>query len=39
LLAGVGVSLTAFAVLLANQWRRTRIDSPYSYLLSLERQW
>jgi len=39
LLAGVGVSLTASAVLLANQQRRTTLDSPYSYLLSLERQW
>jgi hypothetical protein len=39
LLAGAGVSLTASAVLLANQQRRTTIDSPYSYLLSLERQW
>jgi hypothetical protein len=38
-LAGVGVSLTASAVLLANQLWRTRLDSPYSYLLSLERRW
>lgn len=39
LLAGAGVSLTASAILLANQQRRTTIDNPYSYLLSLERQW
>lgn len=39
LLAGAGVSLTATAVLLANQRRRARIESPYSYLLSMERQW
>jgi hypothetical protein len=39
LLAGAGISLTASAVLLANQRRRARIDSPYSYLLSMERQW
>lgn len=39
LLAGAGVSLTASAVLLANQRHRTMIESPYSYLLSLERQW
>jgi len=39
LIAGAGVSLTATAVLLANQHQRTKIDSPYSYLLSLERQW
>lgn len=39
LLAGAGISLTASAVLLANQRRRVRIESPYSYLLSMERQW
>lgn len=39
LLAGAGISLTASAVMLANQRRRVKIDSPYSYLLSLERQW
>jgi hypothetical protein len=39
LLAGAGVSLTASAVLFANQRRKTRNDCPYSYLLSLERQW
>jgi hypothetical protein len=39
LLAGAGISLTASAVLLASQRRRARIDSPYSYLLSMERQW
>lgn len=39
LLAGAGVSLTASAVMLANQRRRTRLESPYSYLLSMERQW
>lgn len=39
LLAGAGISLTASVVLLANQRRRTRIESPYSYLLSMERQW
>lgn len=39
LVAGVGISLTASAVLLANQRRRTIIDSPYSYLLSMERNW
>lgn len=39
LLAGAGISLTASAVLLANQRRRTKIESPYSYLLSMERQW
>jgi len=39
LLAGSGVSLTASAVLLANQRRRAKIESPYSYLLSMERKW
>jgi hypothetical protein len=39
LIAGVGVSLTASAVLLANQRKRTMIDNPYSYLLSLSRRW
>lgn len=39
LLAGVGVSLTASAVLLANKLGRTRLESPDSYLLSLERLW
>jgi hypothetical protein len=39
LIAGIGVSITASAVLLANQHRKTCADSPYSYLLSLERQW
>lgn len=39
LLAGAGISLTASAVLLANQRRRAKIESPYSYLLSMERQW
>lgn len=39
LIAGAGVSLTASAVLLANQRRRTKIENPYSYLLSLEQQW
>lgn len=39
LIAGVGVSITASAVLLANQRRKTRAENPYSYLLSLERQW
>lgn len=39
LLAGAGISLTASAVLLANQRRRARIESPYSYLLSMERRW
>ena len=39
LFAGVGISLTASGVLLANQRRRAKIDSPYSYLLSMERQW
>lgn len=39
LLAGVGVSLTASAVLLTNQRQHTRLESPYSYLLSLESQW
>ena len=39
LIVGVGVSITASAVLLANQRRKTRADSPYSYLLSLEQQW
>lgn len=39
LLAGAGISLTASAVLLANQRRRAVIDSPYSYLLSMKRQW
>lgn len=39
LLAGVGISLTASAVLLINQTRRTMLDSPYSYLLSMDRNW
>jgi hypothetical protein len=39
LLAGAGVSLTASAVLLTTQRRRTRIESPYSYLLAMERRW
>ena len=39
LLAGAGVSLTATAVLLMNQRSRTKLENPYSYLLSLERQW
>jgi Family of unknown function (DUF6236) len=40
LLAGAGVSLTASAVLLMDQRQRTRLDTPYSYLLSLEcRRW
>lgn len=39
LLAGAGISLTASAVLLSNQRSRAKADSPYSYLLSLERQW
>lgn len=39
LIAGVGISLTASAVLLANQRQRARIESPYSYLLSMEREW
>lgn len=39
LLAGAGVSLTATAVMLANQRKRTKLESPYSYLLSMERQW
>lgn len=39
LVAGAGISITASAVLLANQRRKTRMESPYSYLLSLERQW
>ncbi|SJM96590.1 hypothetical protein [Crenothrix polyspora] len=34
LLAGAGVSLTASAVLLVNQLQRTKIDNPYSYLLT-----
>jgi hypothetical protein len=38
LLAGFGVSLTASAVSFANQRQQTMIGSPYSYLLSLERQ-
>jgi hypothetical protein len=39
LIAGAGISLTASAVLLANQRKRAKIESPYSYLLSLERKW
>jgi hypothetical protein len=39
LLAGAGVSLTASAVMFVNQRRRTQAESPYSYLMSLERQW
>ncbi|PYC26524.1 hypothetical protein DMX02_01345 [Pseudomonas jessenii] len=39
LVAGAGISLTATAVLIANQTQRTRMDNPYSYLLSLEREW
>lgn len=39
LLAGAGISLTASVVLLANQRRQIRNNNPYSYLLSLERQW
>lgn len=39
LLAGAGISLTASAVSLKNQMQRTKIESPYSYLLSMERQW
>lgn len=39
LVAGAGISLTASAVLLTSQRRRTIIENPYSYLLSLEREW
>ena len=39
LIAGAGVSLTASSVLLANQVRQTRMASPYSYLLSLQKRW
>ncbi len=39
LIAGIGVSITASAVLLANQQQRIHTENPYSYLLSLERQW
>jgi hypothetical protein len=39
LLVGVGMSLTASAVLLVNQRARAKLDSPYSYLLSLSQQW
>jgi hypothetical protein len=39
LIAGAGVSLTASAVLLANQMRQTKMASPYNYLLSLEKRW
>jgi len=39
LIAGAGISMTASAVLWANQRRQTIIDNPYSYLLSIERQW
>jgi len=39
LIAGVGISLTASAVLVANQHRQAKINSPYSYLLSMEQQW
>ena len=37
LLAGVGVSVTASAVLLASQRAKAKLDSPYSYLLALEK--
>lgn len=39
LFAGIGVSVTASAVLLTNQLEKTRLENPYSYLLSLERRW
>lgn len=39
LLAGVGISLTASVVQLVYQQRSTRIDNPYSYLLSMEDHW
>lgn len=39
LLAGAGISLTASAVLVANQRNLARVQNPYSYLLSMERQW
>jgi hypothetical protein len=39
LVAGAGISITASAVLLVNQRRRARIESPYSYLLSMQREW
>jgi len=39
LVAGAGISLTATVALVAGQRRKTMIDSPYSYLLSMEREW
>lgn len=38
LLAGVGVSVTASAVMLASQRTKSKLDSPYSYLLSVEKR-
>jgi len=38
LVAGVGVSVTASAVMLASQRERAKLDSPYSYLLAIEKK-
>lgn len=39
LVAGVGVSLTATAVTLVSQRRRSLAENPYTYLLSIDRNW
>ena len=39
LIAGIGISMTVSAVLFAHQQRRIYTENPYSYLLSLDRQW
>ena len=38
LAAGAGLSMMATTVLLAGQMRKTKAESPYAYLLSLERE-
>lgn len=39
LIAGAGISITASVVGLVNQKHKVFTENPYSYLLSLERQW
>lgn len=39
LLAAAGISLTASAVMLANERRKIRNQNPYAYLMSIQQQW